>query len=137
MKSYNGFTGAQRNAAQQWLRTMWGSGRLERPKQCCACGQAEGVIHAHTEDYSLPYAAGKTDEFPLCFTCHMMVHARFRNPERWNYYRAKVREGFRFAMSRSWPGFAASCLGPEPPEPEACGDPPERAPLDEIAARST
>jgi hypothetical protein len=45
---------------------------LARPVKCCACGQEHGVIDAHAEDYSDPFAPGKTDQFPLCYRCHML-----------------------------------------------------------------
>jgi hypothetical protein len=95
MKSYNGFSGVQRQKAQAWLRAEWTSGRLARPSVCCACGRHEGIIHAHAEDYSEPFAAGKTDEFHLCVPCHMMVHRRFRDRAAWARYRAAaaVRSG--------------------------------------------
>jgi hypothetical protein len=63
---------------------------------CCACGQDKGVIDAHAEDYSEPFAAGKTDEFHLCFTCHMILHCRFRNRSAWDRYRDAIRAGGHF-----------------------------------------
>jgi hypothetical protein len=71
MKDYNGFSSAQRNGAQAWLRAEWASGRLAKPVRCCACGQDQGVIDAHAEDYSAPFRAGVTDGFHLCYVCHM------------------------------------------------------------------
>jgi hypothetical protein len=55
------------------------------------------VIDAHAEDYSEPFAAGKTDEFHLCFTCHMMVHRRFNNRAAWDRYRRRIAAGGHFA----------------------------------------
>lgn len=81
MNSYNGFPASQRNAAQAWLNQEWNSGRLARPTQCCSCGQRQGILHAHAEDYSLPFCAGKTDQYHLCYACHMMVHCRFGRGE--------------------------------------------------------
>lgn len=85
---YNGFTGPERDAAQSWLRSEWKAGRLARPKRCCACGTEHGRIDAHAEDYSRPYAAGKTDEYHLCVRCHYQVHARLKRPERWRVFLA-------------------------------------------------
>jgi hypothetical protein len=90
MSSYNGFTGAQRDKAQAWLRAEWTSGRLARPARCCACGQDKGRIDAHTEDYSEPFAAGKTDAFHLCQGCHTIAHQRFRWPAAWDRLRERV-----------------------------------------------
>jgi hypothetical protein len=81
VKDYNGFFGAQRDRAQRWLNREWGAGRLVRPSECVACGQTEGVIQAHAEDYSEPFRAGVTDGFHLCVICHTMVHFRSKNPK--------------------------------------------------------
>jgi hypothetical protein len=139
MKSYNGFSPQQRERAQRWLREEWTSGRLARPTVCCACGQDRGVIDAHAEDYSEPFAAGKTDEFHLCFTCHMMVHCRHRNPMAWHRYRATIASGARFApaIKRSFGIFASEQLSsPEGFARAICstvsGQPPARLVLEEI-----
>jgi len=87
MNSYNGFTPNQRVKAQHWLNKQWANGALARPVQCCACGQTEGIIDAHAEDYSEPFLAGKTDQFHLCRKCHMQVHRRFANPQSWLKYK--------------------------------------------------
>lgn len=116
MKSYNGFPPEQREKAQRWLREQWTSGRLARPSKCCACGQDKGIIDAHAEDYSEPFAAGKTDEFHLCFTCHMMVHCRFRNRAAWDRYREAIAKGGHFGpvFKRDFGTFNAEQLdGPE------------------------
>lgn len=112
MNSYNGFTPAQRAKAQAWLNSQWNSGALARPCECHACGQTEGVIDAHAEDYSEPFAAGKTDEFHLCFICHMMVHCRYRNRQAWENYKNTVMDGGRYPAykGRNWTAFAESML---------------------------
>lgn len=112
MKSYNGFDSAQRNKAQRWLNTQWAAGKFARPSRCCACGQTEGVIDAHAEDYSEPFRHGKTDQYPLCFICHMMVHCRFANRAAWDVYRRMVADGWRAPAfkSRNFPGFQRDFL---------------------------
>ena len=90
MNSYNGFTPSQRVKAQNWLNKQWANGTLARPAKCCACGQTEGLIDAHAEDYSEPFEAGKTDQFHLCRKCHMHVHRRFANPQSWLRYKESV-----------------------------------------------
>ena len=111
MNSYNGFTGAQRTAAQRWLNTEWNAGRLQRPIECVACGQNKGPIHAHAEDYSEPFKAGKTDRYHLCFCCHMVVHCRFKNRGSWREYRRIIAAGGgRFGPITSWPAFTGTIL---------------------------
>ena len=86
---------------------------LARPSKCVACGQTEGVIDAHAEDYSEPFRAGVTDGFHLCFVCHMMVHCRHRNRVQWATYRQWVETGHRAAVpyrSRNWPQFSQDWL---------------------------
>ncbi|MBI1214108.1 MAG: hypothetical protein GC190_21810 [Alphaproteobacteria bacterium] len=114
MNSYNGFSGAQRTAAQRWLNEQWKTGRLKRPCECCACGQETGVIHAHAEDYSEPFKRGKTDRYHLCFCCHMVVHCRFQNRGIWREYRRIITAGGRFGPIASWPAFMGSILRTPP-----------------------
>jgi hypothetical protein len=92
MVTYNGFTGQQRAKAQAWLRAQWKSGAVLRPTQCCACGQTEGPIDSHAEDYSQPFGP-HLYAFPLCYFCHMMVHCRHRATERFDAYCAAIARG--------------------------------------------
>lgn len=132
MKAYNGFSGALRAAAQRWLNSAWGAGTLPRPAVCAACGQTAPPIDAHAEDYSQPFAAGKTDEFHLCYSCHMACHCRFKNPASWDNYRALVAAGGRYkALGRNFPIFMAQYTGARPAEIEQ-GPQPARLVLDEI-----
>lgn len=95
MRDYNGFSSNLRTRAQRWLDREWRAGRLERPTQCAACGQTEGVVQAHAEDYSEPFRRGVTDGFHLCLICHAMVHARHLNEYAWREYRRVVEAGGR------------------------------------------
>ena len=112
MKDYNGFSAAQRNKAQAWLNSQWRAGKLARPVSCIACTQDRGIIDAHAEDYSEPFAAGKTDGFHLCFRCHMALHCRFRNPDAFARYADEVYAGTVFApfFTRDFGTFAAQQL---------------------------
>jgi hypothetical protein len=138
---YNNFSSAQRERAQRWLREQWSSGVLHRPCRCHACGQDRGIFDAHAEDYSEPFAAGKTDAHHLCFTCHMIVHYRFKKRAAWDRYRAAIAGGGHFApvYRRSFGGFAAAHLDGEAGYAAALakfvvGPPPARRVLDEIDA---
>lgn len=135
MKSYNGFSAQRRNEAQAWLNRQWAAGVLHRPVRCDACGQDHGVIDAHAEDYSKPFGP-QTQQFGLCFICHMMVHCRFGNPQAWRRYRDAVDGGARFAplVGRNFPRFAAQFLDAARPLPEPAvqGAPRARRVLAEI-----
>ena len=135
MKSYNGFPPEQRNKAQAWLNSQWKAGLLERPCQCHACGQTEGRIDAHAEDYSEPFAAGKTDQYHLCYRCHMAVHCRFRNNQAWQIYKKHVREGRIYGPIRNnFPLFVRETLELKGENVSFTqGQPRETTVLDEIA----
>lgn len=107
MKSYNGFDHSQRTAALRWIKKEWAEGRRALPSKCCVCGQAKGIIDAHSEDYSRPFGA-HIGQFELCFRCHMMIHCRFRNPKAFATYCEALAKGIRFAPMYSR-NFGAFC----------------------------
>ncbi len=90
MSTYNGFDGAYRQRVQDELNAMWASGLWEPPSECVVCAQADGAIHGHLEDYSRPETY-----VPLCITCHLILHMRFRQPDLWEQYTAWIRAGHR------------------------------------------
>lgn len=99
MRSYNGFSPAERTTAGRWLRRQWASGALQRPQECVFCGQRQGVLHAHAEDYSGPDSTGaypRAGEFPACYRCHMMLHSRFKAPEAFETYCKLLEDGYRW-----------------------------------------
>jgi len=137
LNSYNGFTPHFRMQAYRWLMAEYAAGRRGRPVVCDACGQTEGLIEAHSEDYSAPYG-DHIGQHGLCWTCHMIVHTRFRNPAACEAYRAAVREG---AIFQPFPGkafhvFAGRFLGGVLPEPWRHRAPIGPTVLDQIAAAS-
>lgn len=88
--TYNGHSGAKREKVQRLVTAKWATGEWPRPERCVACGQTAGTIHGHHEDYDQP-----REYVPLCITCHLLVHCRFRNAGVWEEYRARVRRGWR------------------------------------------
>ena len=108
----------------------------ERFRQCPTARTAEckSIIDAHAEDYSEPFAASKTDELHLCFTCHLMVHCRFRHQDDWRYYKAAIRSGGRYApvFTRDIGGFRAKHIGGKRPQPDYQGKFRQRLVLEEI-----
>ncbi len=89
LSTYNGHSGEKRERVQQWLNIQWDAGRLERPCRCLACTQTEGALHGHLEDYDQPETF-----VPLCITCHLVLHMRFRNPAAWLDYCDVVAAGW-------------------------------------------
>lgn len=106
MKDYNGFSPGQRLKAYRWLQDQYARGARRRPTRCDACGQTEGIIEAHSEDYSAPYG-DHIGEWSLCYRCHMMVHNRQHAPDAWRQYRAALAGGTIFAAfhKRNYWGF--------------------------------
>jgi hypothetical protein len=95
MKSYNGFTPEQRMQELYWLKEQYASGARVRPTLCDACGQTEGIIENHSEDYSQPFG-DHTGSYAFCYRCHMMIHCRFKALHAWNTYRDMVSAGYQF-----------------------------------------
>jgi hypothetical protein len=62
-----------------------------------ACGQSEGSIDGHVEDYGREPDGthAETKRVGMCFRCHMMIHSRLRYPRAWDEYRNKIRAGYR------------------------------------------
>jgi hypothetical protein len=75
---YNGFGPKIREESFDWLKAEIAAGRVPPPSRCQACGETEGHLDYHTEDY---------------FRCHMMLHSRFRFPARWHRYIEQLEAG--------------------------------------------
>lgn len=95
MNYYNGFSPAQRMKAYNWLKTQWAEGTRITRGSCDACGQDEGIIEAHSEDYSEPYG-DHIGKYTLCFRCHMAVHCRFRSAGMFTRYCDSISQGLVF-----------------------------------------
>lgn len=89
MNSYNGFSSAERTAHYAVYKKMIAAGQVVWPTVCEACGQTEGRIEPHDEDYTVQASFG------VCYRCHMMIHCRFKNRSAWNFYRDMARIGKR------------------------------------------
>jgi hypothetical protein len=92
MKTYNGFNHDQRMKGFRWLQGEYAAGRRARPTVCDACGQDEGPIEAHSENYSAPFG-DHIGKHGLCYRCHMAIHTRFNNPEAWEAYKLLISIG--------------------------------------------
>lgn len=85
-------------------------GLIQNPKKCNRCGQTQGILHLHNEDYDytlneLPALIQRINELtqeereqiakclePICWTCHMIHHSVHRNKEAHDEYFRKVYE---------------------------------------------
>lgn len=96
MNPYNGYSGSQRLKALAWLKKEWAKGtRPKKPCSCDICGQTEGLLAWHSEDYSAPFG-DNIGRFGLCYTCHMMIHCRYKNPRAWSNYKKAIANGVCF-----------------------------------------
>lgn len=85
LKVYNGFDHDQRVRKWQALDLAVKMG-LENPascKPCAICGITEPEAHIsyHSEDYS-----SMNGHHALCKGCHIRIHRRFSNPDRWQQF---------------------------------------------------
>lgn len=101
MKSYNGYSPTQRMQAFNWLKYEMQVGRRKQPCKCEVCGQTKGKIMYHSEDYSEPFG-DHIGAYELCFTCHMMIHCRFRNPSIWKQYIELIKNGLQVQDVNNW-----------------------------------
>jgi hypothetical protein len=83
---YNGFSSAERLATNAIQKRAASEGRFVFPTRCSICGLSRpdkpktvGYVYAHLEDYRRPLEC-----HPCCRNCHAALHARFRDPQRWN-----------------------------------------------------
>jgi hypothetical protein len=145
MNYYNGFSPEERTMCATWYWRMERWGLWKNPPEICfACGQSEGPIQGHAEDYSLRFGqtvpAETEGRIDLCIRCHMKVHTRLVSPERWDEYREAIREGVRYCPYRfkrqSLPSIGKSRAQRSGPIIESKGPPPSRLWLDEIHSGS-
>ena len=85
LKVYNGFDHDQRVRKWQALDLAVKMG-LEDPascKPCAICGitEPEANIAYHSEDYG-----SMNGHHALCKSCHIRIHRRFSNPDRWQQF---------------------------------------------------
>ena len=89
--TYNGFTHEQRVRKWQALDLAVRMG-LEIPAEqfpCSVCGASPSPsIAYHSEDYGT-----MNGHYPVCRSCHMKIHNRLKNPERWAAFIAVMGNG--------------------------------------------
>ena len=95
-KPYLEFSVEDRNLGSYVYRWKVKHGEIE-PKSkeggCEACGQTEGQIENHREDYS---SIDPNELITLCCRCHRVLHLRDSDPSGWDFYRERILEGYRW-----------------------------------------
>ena len=92
MKSYKGWSAAQRGASYKKTKEAIERGEIPPPTKCNRCGQTQGIIQYHNHDYSHPT---KYLEM-LCWRCHMILHSIRRAPYAVNDYWSEMFQGKQY-----------------------------------------
>lgn len=103
-KPYNGFPAAYRDKQGGAVYKAFRDGTRERPTKCIACNLTtndNATIQAHNEDYHEPL-----EYVGICFYCHMAIHKRFSDLNRWRIYRNLVCRGWQPPRGRDYRRFA-------------------------------
>lgn len=116
MKSYNGFTAAQRSKASRWYKKQLAEGLRKESDICEVCSETQ-FVKGHSEDYSYPYG-DHIAAYSLCYRCHMVIHCRHHDTKFWDTYRYLISAGAKFPtlsykdfaeirkmLAGSWPHF--------------------------------
>lgn len=96
MKPYKGYTAAQRMASLPLLDKLKAEGKVPPLKVCSACGQTEGKLQYHNDDYAPETFIENTRV--LCYSCHMVHHIYHNNPNNMGarLYIQFIRSGRKF-----------------------------------------
>lgn len=89
---YKGFSGLQRMACQTLILRAVSDGLIPPAVKCARCGQTEGTIQYHNENYDQ-----YLDVERLCIRCHLVHHSVRRCPVAVTKYFEEV------AAGKMWP----------------------------------
>jgi hypothetical protein len=93
MRDFRGWSAQGRQESYAKTRQAITDGLIPPARRCKRCGQTEGLVQYHNEDYSDPIKYLE----PLCYRCHMMLHSEHLNPEAvTQYWREVFTEGKRY-----------------------------------------
>lgn len=109
MNNYKKWTGEERKKSLVLFNKAVKMGLIPRPTKCRICGQTEGILQTHNEDYdaTLNYIPKMIDGtateeekaavfkalVPICWRCHMMHHSRWISAWRVEKYFKEVKSG--------------------------------------------
>jgi hypothetical protein len=115
MRDYKQWTAQYRKDSLKLTNKAKKMGWIPQPKKCRRCGQEDGILHLHNEDYTVTHVT-LTDVFnrfpisitpeeidainqalePICWRCHMMHHSKHRNKIAVEMYQDEIRRGKRY-----------------------------------------
>lgn len=115
MRNYKGWSGDFRKESLKLTNAAKKMGWIENPSKCNRCGQTEGILHLHNEDYDVTYYTLKEvfNRFPIsitveeqekvnsvleqiCWRCHMMHHSVRRNKQAVEKYFVEIKNGKKY-----------------------------------------
>lgn len=73
LSNYKKWTGKQREASYKITKKAMKDGVIPYPTKCNRCGQTEGRIDYHSENYDDPINGLE----PLCMRCHLKHHREY------------------------------------------------------------
>jgi hypothetical protein len=73
LSNYKKWTGKEREASYKITKKAMKDGIIPYPTKCNRCGQTEGRIDYHSENYDDPINGLE----PLCMKCHLRHHREY------------------------------------------------------------
>lgn len=104
MRSYNGISAQERLASYRKTKQAIAAGIIPPPSKCSECGQTQGRIDYHSEDYHSP-TKGLVE---LCARCHLFLHCRFKHSKLYKEYLIEIAHGKMFPPILNFPKFFAA-----------------------------
>ena len=110
MRSYKKWSKEERQKSLRITNKAKELGLIKNPTCCNRCGQKEGILQLHNEDYDftlleLPELLKNKENLTqeqldkiancleeICWTCHMIHHSEHRNKEAHDEYFRKIKE---------------------------------------------
>jgi len=89
MKSYKQWSAAERTASLKKTNQAIKDGLIPQATKCERCGQTEGKVMYHNEDYSDPIKYLVS----MCWRCHMILHSQYRAPMACDKYWLEIKAG--------------------------------------------
>ena len=116
MKNYKKWSKEFRLASLKLTNKAKKMGWVPQPSECRRCGQVDGILHLHNEDYDVTlytleevfarFPVHITDEEiekinvvlePICWRCHMIHHSIHRSPLACKQYWTDLKDGKKFS----------------------------------------
>jgi len=93
MKPYKGFSPVERIQGQRVIEKAVAEGRYPKAERCSSCGQKDGRLDYHADDYNLETILEQTRI--LCYNCHITHHILHNNPNNQgaHFYEIAVQRG--------------------------------------------